>query len=62
MGLTDLEIREEADTFMFGGHDTVSSAVSWCLYNLARFPEYQQQCRDEVENLLRDKDKDELDW
>lgn len=62
VGLTDLEIREEADTFMFGGHDTVSSAVSWCLYNLARFPEYQQQCRDEVENLLRDKDKDELDW
>ncbi|XP_072031382.1 cytochrome P450 4F4-like isoform X2 [Amphiura filiformis] len=61
-GLKDLEIREEVDTFLFEGHDTTASGVSWCLYNLARFPQFQQKCRDEVNELLTSKNKEELDW
>ncbi|XP_063078074.1 cytochrome P450 4F3 [Engraulis encrasicolus] len=61
-GLTDEEIKAQADTFMFAGHDTTASAISWVLYNLARHPEYQQRCRDEVNALLEDRDQDDILW
>lgn len=58
--LTDEQIRVEMDTFMFAGHDTTASAISWALYNIARFPEYQRKCQEEVDGIW--KDKEELDW
>ncbi|XP_032765705.1 cytochrome P450 4F6 [Rattus rattus] len=61
-GLSDVDIRAEADTFMFGGHDTTASALSWILYNLARHPEYQERCRQEVRELLRDREPEEIEW
>lgn len=61
-GLTDKEIQHEVDTFMFAGHDTTASAVSWMLYNMARNPEYQQKCRDEIDDLMDKKGKDEIEW
>ncbi len=61
-GLDDLAIRHEVDTFMFEGHDTTASAISWCLYNLAKHPKYQQQCREEIDDLLKDRETDELVW
>ncbi|XP_028709858.1 cytochrome P450 4F6-like isoform X2 [Peromyscus leucopus] len=60
--LSDEDIRAEADTFMFGGHDTTASALSWILYNLARHPEYQERCRQEVRELLRDREPEEIEW
>ncbi|XP_076775800.1 cytochrome P450 4F5 isoform X3 [Arvicanthis niloticus] len=56
------DIRAEADTFMFGGHDTTASALSWILYNLARHPEYQERCRQEVLELLKDRETEEIEW
>ncbi|XP_051898052.1 ultra-long-chain fatty acid omega-hydroxylase-like isoform X3 [Pristis pectinata] len=61
-GLTDEEIQSEADTFMFEGHDTTASGISWVLYNLARHPEYQSKCREEIELLMKGKDVEELEW
>ncbi|XP_072033186.1 uncharacterized protein [Amphiura filiformis] len=61
-GLTEKEIQDEVDTFMFEGHDTTASAISWMLYNMARHPEYQQRCRNEVDKLLDKKSVDEIEW
>ncbi|XP_028643566.1 leukotriene-B(4) omega-hydroxylase 2 [Grammomys surdaster] len=60
--LSDEDIRAEANTFMFGGHDTTASGLSWILYNLARHPEYQERCRQEVRELLRDREPEEIEW
>ncbi|XP_070554674.1 cytochrome P450 4F12-like [Ptychodera flava] len=60
--LSDDEIQCEVDTFMFAGHDTTASGISWFLYNLARHLEHQQKCREEIDELMDMKGKDELDW
>lgn len=52
-GLTDEEIQAEANTFMFAGHDTTASAICWTLYNLARHAHYQDQCRQEVMEVMQ---------
>ena len=51
-GLSDLEIRDEADTFMFEGHDTTTSGMCWTLYCLAKHPEHQEKVREEVKSVL----------
>ena len=33
---------------MFEGHDSTASTISWCLYNLAKYPECQERCREEI--------------
>lgn len=58
--LTEEEITSEVMTFMFAGHDTTASSISWTLYNLARFPEHQDKCREEIEEVLGS--KEELEW
>ncbi|XP_070442534.1 cytochrome P450 4F11-like [Equus przewalskii] len=60
--LSDEDIQAEADTFMFGGHDTTASGLSWVLYNLARHPEHQERCRQEVRELLREREPEEIEW
>lgn len=44
-------IREEVDTFIFEGHDTTASAISFCLYLLGRHPEHQKSLQDEIQNV-----------
>ncbi|KAI6661592.1 Cytochrome P450 4B1-like [Oopsacas minuta] len=46
--LTDEEIRDEVDTFVFEGHDTTATALTWTLYLLAKHTNYQDMCRQEV--------------
>nr|XP_045005411.1 cytochrome P450 4A10 isoform X1 [Jaculus jaculus] len=52
--LSDKDLRAEVDTFMFEGHDTTASGISWTLHALATHPEHQQRCREEVQGLLGD--------
>ncbi|XP_002739095.2 cytochrome P450 4F3-like [Saccoglossus kowalevskii] len=61
-GLTDQEIRDEVDTFMFEGHDTTASGISWILYNMAKHTEHQLKCQEEIDELMDQKDKDEIEW
>lgn len=50
--LTNLEIREEVDTFMFEGHDTTTSGITFCLYNIAKYPDVQAKCIEEINAVL----------
>ncbi|XP_057565890.1 cytochrome P450 4B1 [Hippopotamus amphibius kiboko] len=54
--LSDADLRAEVDTFMFEGHDTTTSGISWFLYCMALYPEHQQRCREEVREILGDRD------
>ena len=51
-GLSDAEIQEQVDTFLFEGHDTTASALQWTMYYLAAHPELQERCRQEVKRSL----------
>ncbi|XP_003224466.2 cytochrome P450 4B1 [Anolis carolinensis] len=50
--LSDEDLRAEVDTFMFEGHDTTASGISWLFYCMAQNPEHQQRCREEITELL----------
>uniref|UniRef100_A0A182IIR5 Uncharacterized protein n=1 Tax=Anopheles arabiensis TaxID=7173 RepID=A0A182IIR5_ANOAR len=46
--LSDSEIREEVDTFMFTGHDSTTSSISFAAYHLSRDASIQQRVYDEI--------------
>jgi cytochrome P450 len=50
--LTINDIQEEVDTFMFEGHDTTTSSISWALYYLGRYPDCQQRLREEIQQHI----------
>ncbi|XP_041377560.1 cytochrome P450 4F2-like [Gigantopelta aegis] len=54
VGLTKLEIRNEVDTFLFEGHDTTASAISWTLYSMAEHQEFQTQIQEELDSVIGD--------
>ncbi|XP_008576985.1 PREDICTED: cytochrome P450 4B1 isoform X2 [Galeopterus variegatus] len=59
--LSDADLRAEVDTFMFEGHDTTTSGISWFLYCMALYPEHQRRCREEACEILGDRDSFQWD-
>uniref|UniRef100_A0A8C0KPT9 Cytochrome P450 family 4 subfamily B member 1 n=1 Tax=Canis lupus dingo TaxID=286419 RepID=A0A8C0KPT9_CANLU len=59
--LSDADLRAEVDTFMFEGHDTTTSGISWFLYCMALYPQHQHRCREEVCEILGDRDSFQWD-
>ncbi|XP_046382677.1 cytochrome P450 4C1-like isoform X2 [Ischnura elegans] len=49
--LSDEDIREEVDTFMFEGHDTTASGISWTIYLLGLHPEIQEDVAAEINEV-----------
>jgi cytochrome P450 len=60
-GMSALHVRNEVDTFLFEGHDTTTSGMSWTLYCLAKHPEHQDQVRQEVRGVLMGRERLEYD-
>jgi len=52
--LSDTQIRNEVDTFMFGGHDTTSMTITMFLYCMATHPNYQKLVQEELEDVFGD--------
>jgi len=50
--ITFEELRAEVDTFMFEGHDTTTSGLTWTVYLLGKYPEIQEKCRQEIRKVL----------
>ncbi|KAI6657723.1 Cytochrome P450 4B1 [Oopsacas minuta] len=59
-GLTQKEIIDELNTFVFAGHDTTGAASSFVFYHLAKYPELQEKCREEVLSVMGG--RDEIEW
>lgn len=61
-GLTSSEIRDEVDTFLFEGHDTTASAISWAMFSLAEQQDIQAACQREVDELVVGRQSDDVLW
>ncbi|XP_072165421.1 cytochrome P450 4V2-like [Diadema setosum] len=48
------DIQEEVDTFMFAGHDTTATAMSWALLLIGLHPGVQARLHDEIDKVLGD--------
>ncbi|KAF2888130.1 hypothetical protein ILUMI_18043 [Ignelater luminosus] len=52
--ISDEDIRQEVDTFMFEGHDTTSSGISFLLYSIANHASVQERVVEELRTLFHD--------
>ncbi|XP_023239646.1 cytochrome P450 4c3-like [Centruroides sculpturatus] len=56
--LSEEDIREEVDTFMFEGHDTTAMGISWSLYLLGLHSDIQEKVYQELQEIFgEDMDK-----
>ncbi|KAL6971946.1 unspecific monooxygenase [Sarracenia purpurea var. burkii] len=52
--LTTRELVDECKTFFFGGHETTALALTWTMLLLAVHPEWQDQLREEIREVVGD--------
>ncbi|MGR3492322.1 MAG: cytochrome P450 [Shimia sp.] len=50
-GLSDLELRDNINTFIGAGYETTSLALTWALYLLAHAPDWQERLAAEAEQV-----------
>ncbi|KAF7972061.1 hypothetical protein HWV62_19211 [Athelia sp. TMB] len=52
--LTDVDVLAQVPTFLVAGHETTSSATTWCLFALAKLTSAQSRLREECLSLATD--------
>ncbi|TBU23441.1 cytochrome P450 [Dichomitus squalens] len=52
--LSDEDVLAQVPTFLVAGHETTSTATTWCLYALTQAPEVQRKLREELYTLDTD--------
>jgi cytochrome P450 len=50
--LTEQEVRDNVMTFIFGGQETTSSALTWAIYLLSQSPEWRERVAAEADNVI----------
>ncbi|KAH1003679.1 hypothetical protein HUJ04_003558 [Dendroctonus ponderosae] len=58
--LSDKDIRDEVNTFMFEGHDTSATAICFTLYALAQNPKFQDKVYEELCEVIGKDPKTEI--
>ena len=53
-GLSDEEMIDELTNFFVAGFDTTTCGISFLMYCLCRYPEWQEKCREEIMRVLGD--------
>ncbi|XP_072179824.1 ultra-long-chain fatty acid omega-hydroxylase-like [Diadema setosum] len=59
-GLTDKEIRDEVNVFIFAGADTSSSALTWFFRVMAKHPKEQARVQEEIDQIFAGRDDDNV--
>ncbi|XP_048402526.1 cytochrome P450 4V2-like [Stegostoma tigrinum] len=55
--LSQQDVREEVDTFMFEGHDTTATSINWTLYLLGTHPDVQKKVHEELDDVFGNSDR-----
>jgi len=50
--MNDTQVHDEVMTFIFGGHETVSSGLTWTMYLLSKHPVIARRLRQELHDVL----------
>ena len=52
-GMSDKQLRDEAMTLIFAGHETTAHALTWTWYLLAKNPDKVAKMREELGQVLQ---------
>nr|XP_018909369.1 PREDICTED: cytochrome P450 4C1-like isoform X1 [Bemisia tabaci] len=55
--LSDEGLREEVNTFMFGGHETTAVSMGFTLFLLGNHPDIQEKCYEELDDIFQGSDR-----
>ncbi|XP_075226729.1 cytochrome P450 4C1-like isoform X2 [Lycorma delicatula] len=55
--MSSKEIKDQVNTFIFGGHDTTTSAIGFVIYCLMKHPEVQNKVLEELNGIFGDSNR-----
>jgi cytochrome P450 len=59
--MTEAEVKDNVMTFIFGGQETTSSALTWAIYLLSQSPQWRERVAEEADDVIGSPVPDALD-